>query len=430
MLTRLFLRFSALGLKFALTIVIARTLGFNAVAAYGLAVAASVIASKALGLGFGPELNRRLSETHPLAAIGEARTVGATYGGMYLLIVAAFAVSTTNDAVVGLLDRFSLSTPLAWCVLLVALSEHAAFEVNGWLFSLHRPRIGSMLLFVRTGAWAGLACAGLLAGVLQSIEVIFALWIMTNAVVVVAAWHKIAAFDRRARGIGLPGAARSPRPVLAVWRHGLPFYVAGVILSSLQYAERFIAGGRIGADVLGQYVFAWSIANAVQTVAFATVVVTAGPRLVRTLTDAPDAFSRRTMHAVAASATVTLLASAIILAAHRTLFALAHEPTDSGHVTLLAVLLVSFVLRAVTDVLWTAAIALRAGGIVLAAIAALALLYVPAARYLIDQAGVEGAALAHLAASIAITAALALIVARRADARRVARPMEHPSHAG
>ncbi|WP_260401677.1 hypothetical protein [Burkholderia stagnalis] len=81
MLTRLFLRFSALGLKFALTIVIARTLGFNAVAVYGLAVAASVIASKALGLGFGPELNRRLSETHPLAAIGEARTVGAAYGG-------------------------------------------------------------------------------------------------------------------------------------------------------------------------------------------------------------------------------------------------------------------------------------------------------------------------------------------------------------
>ncbi|VWB62140.1 putative polysaccharide biosynthesis transporter protein [Burkholderia aenigmatica] len=430
MLTRLLLRFAALGLKFALTVVIARTLGFDAVAAYGLAVAASVIASKALGLGFGPELNRRLSETNPLTAIDDARALSIGYGALYLLMAASFALVATNDSIVARLDRFALSVPLAWCVLLVALSEHAAFEVNGWLFSLHRPRAGSVLLFVRTGVWSGLACAGLLAGVLHSIEAVLALWIATNAAVVAVGWRKIRAFAQRVRGLGLPAPTPHPRRMWTVWRRGLPFYAAAVILASLQYAERFIAGGRIGADALGQYVFAWSIANAVQTVAFATVAVTAGPRLVRTLADTPDAFLRRTWQAIAASAAVTLLVSTGIVAAHRTLFAVAHEPVETGHVALLAVLLGSFVLRAAADVLWSAAIALRAGGVVLTAIAGLALLYVPVALHLISASGAEGAALAHLAASIAIATVLALIVARRAGDRRTTPALKEPSHAG
>lgn len=291
MLTRLLLRSLALGLKFTLAIIVARTLGFDAVAAYGLAVAAAVIASKLLGLGFSPELNRRLSEPDPLPAFGAMRTLCVAYGGLYLTLVATLAVATANgDA--ALLARVGLSTRLAWCVLLVALSEHAAFEANGWLFSLHRPRAGSLLLFVRTGAWAGVAGAGLLVGALHSIESVFALWFAANTCVVVLSWRRIGAVARQAHD--RPQATRAPavreRGVLSIWRHGLPFYVAGIVLASLQYAERFIGGGHLSADALGRYVFAWSIANAIQALAFSTVVVTAGPRFVRVLSDAPGTF--------------------------------------------------------------------------------------------------------------------------------------------
>ncbi|MBM2769076.1 lipopolysaccharide biosynthesis protein [Burkholderia anthina] len=430
MLTRFLLRLSALGLKLVLTIVIARTLGFDSVAAYGLAIATSVIASKALGLGFGPELNRRLSEANPLPAIAHARTVSVGYAMLYLLLAAAFAIATRNNAVVALFDRFALSIPLAWCVLLVTLSEHAALEVNGWLFSLHRPRAGSILLFVRAGTWSGLASAALLTGAMHSIEAVFVLWIATNLIVVAVAWHRINIFEQRASEVGLPESAAHPSRISAIWLHGLPFYLAGVILSSLQYAERFIASRSLSADVLGQYVFAWSIASAAQAITFAVVVVTAAPRLIRTLADAPDTFLRRTTHAVTANIAVTLLASAIIFVAHPALFALTNEPIAEKNVTLLALLLVSFILRAATDVLWVAAVALRAGGVVLATIAALTLLYIPAARYLIGNSGAVGMALAHLAASFAIAAALALIVMRRGGVWHVKHPTEIASHAG
>ncbi|VWD48679.1 polysaccharide biosynthesis protein [Burkholderia contaminans] len=422
MLTRLLLRGLALGLKFALAIVVARTLGFDAVAAYGLAVAATVIASKLLGLGFSPELNRRLSEADPLSAFGAMRTLCLAYGGLYLLLIATLAIATSNgDA--GLLVRFGPSTRLAWCVLFVALSEHAAFEANGWLFSLHRPRAGSLLLFVRTGAWAGLACAGLLVGALDSIDAVLALWFAANACVVALAWWRIRRAAREARGS--PRTAHAPaareRGVVSVWWHGLPFYVAGIVLASLQYAERFIGGGHLSADALGRYVFAWSIANAIQALAFSSVVVTAGPRFVRVLADAPHAFSRLAARATMASVAVTSIAAAAVLALHRDLLALAHEPAATGQFALLATLLVSFVLRGAADVLWTAAIALRTGVAVMLSMIALTLSYLPLAWTLIAHAGAMGAAIAHLAASAGIVATLALIVARTGRSRAATR---------
>ncbi|WP_321958993.1 lipopolysaccharide biosynthesis protein [Burkholderia cenocepacia] len=426
MLIRLFLRFAALGLKFGLAIVVARTLGFDAVAAYGLAVAASVIASKVLGLGFSTELNRRLSAHDPLRAIGDARALCGAYSGLYLLLALALGTATLLGATI---DLAGLPAYLPWCVLLVALSEHAAFEANSWMFSLHRPRAASLLLFVRTGAWAGLASAGLLAGMLRSIEAVFALWFASNALVVVLSWRGIAAIARRARRDALPARTPERRSLLAIWRRGLPFYLAAVLLSMLQYAERFIAGSLTSADVLGRYVFAWSIANAVQTIAFATVAATAGPAFVRTLADDPHGFRAQLRRALIASAALTMLAAAAILIMRGEVFRLAHEPAGPREVAVLAVLLASFALRAVADVLWTAMIALRAGIAVMVSMAAVAAVCMPAAWGLIGRFGIVGAALAHLTASIGIVAALALIVARRTAHGRAVTSREEATHA-
>lgn len=409
MFIRLALRFAALGLKFGLTIVIAHTLGFDAVAVYGLAVAASVVASKLLGLGFSTELNRRLSASDPLPAIGDARRLGAAFTGLYLLICTSLAIASLAGFSA---DEFGLSTRVLGCVVLVALSEHAAFETNAWMFSLHRPRSGSLLLFVRTGAWAAIACAGLLAGAVRSIEAVFALWFACNACVVAVAWHRIGVLARRARHTGRIARMPAARDMIEVWLRGLPFYAAGGLLSILQYAERFITSGQASADALGRYVFAWSVANAVQTVAFATVVATAAPGFVRVLADDPADFRRRLRRAVAASAGLAALLSVAILAVHDDMFRLANERAGSHEVVLLAVLLASFVLRAAADVLWAAAIALQTGVAITLSMAGVALVCVPAAWYLIAGFGTTGAALAHLTASIAIVAALAPIVVR------------------
>ncbi|MCA7994978.1 oligosaccharide flippase family protein [Burkholderia cepacia] len=412
---RLTLRVGALGLKFMLTIVVARTLGFDAVAAYGFALAVSVVASKVLGLGFSTEINRRLAGPDPHDAVRTCVRLSVLYAGVYALLcgVAALPIGTP-----GALRDVPL--PL---VALVACAEHAALEVNTWLFSLHRARAASWLLFVRTGAWAGVAIGALTVRAIMSIEDLFAIWIAADVLVVAIGWILIAGAARRLPA--MPALSATRVRLATVWRDGVPFFVALLLLSVLQYLERFVASTQLDANALGHYVFVWSIASAIQTVATATVVAVAAPRLVRALDSAhaaAPAFRAELARTLRASLLLTGAAALAIALAHPWLFRLAHGDDDAQSAVLLLILLLSFILRAAADVLWAAAVALRAGRTVACVIAVLTVACMPMSIALVQSEHALGAACAHLVASIAVTAWLAWIVTSRLPAMRGKRP--------
>ncbi|HEY3596905.1 MAG TPA: hypothetical protein VGL08_05230 [Paraburkholderia sp.] len=229
MIQRLILRILSLAAKFALTIVLARTLGFSAVAAYGLAVAVSVVASKVLGLGFSAELNRRLSGMRPGMAIGAARRLRGIYGASYLLVVAGVFVAWSN----GWLHVAQVASPaLLFEVVLVAIAEHYALEANSYVFSLHRAQAASMMLFVRTGAWAAFAIAGLLVGTIVDIHAVFLLWVGANLGVIVWAWVVIESVARRAPAIAPTNPACAVSGPMA-WLSILPqFFYPGCSMPS------------------------------------------------------------------------------------------------------------------------------------------------------------------------------------------------------
>lgn len=408
MLSRLVLRVAALGLKFALTIVVARSLGFDAVGAYGVAMAASVVASKILGLGFSTELNRRLAAGAPADAIRAAKRLFVLYGAVYAVLCLPLAVP---GWVAGLLRFAALPDTPLWLIALIACAEHAALEINTYLYSLHRPRAATWLLFLRTGAWAGVAIAALVLRLIQSIEALFAIWLVADVAVVVIGWALVGRVARQLHGAQVEPAAT--RSLSGVWVNGLPFFAALLLLSALQYLERFVAADVLTANELGRYVFAWSIANAVQTVAAATVVFTAAPRLVRAAAQGPAAFRHTLLRTVGASLLLCGAAAVGIMAMRGPIFALAHE-SDSGQQTSeLLLLLLSFVLRACADVLWAAAVALKAGRPVAMAMAVLTVACLPWSMALIHGFGAAGAAYAHLSASITVAAAICWIVAAR-----------------
>lgn len=412
--SRLLLRIGSLGLKFVLTIVVARAVGFDALATYGFALAVSVVASKVLGLGFSTEVNRRLARADSRDAIRTCVRLSGLYLCVYLLLCCAAALP------IGPFGGLA-GTPLV-LVALVACAEHAALEVNTWLFSLHLPRAASWLLFVRTGAWAGVAIAALSAGATRSIDALFAMWLAANVCVVAGGWALIARTARRLPAITDGSATHAGLP--SVWRAGVPFFVAVLLLSVLQYLERFVASAILDADDLGRYVLVWSIANAIQTIASATVAAVAAPRLVRALDradDAPYAFHAELTRALCSSVLLTAAIAAAIALLHSWIFRPAHGGGDARSLVILAVLLLSFMLRAAADVLWAAAVALRAGRAVARALAALTLTCAPLTIALVHGQRAIGAAAAHLVASIAVTACLAWIVTSR---RRLAHCIE------
>ncbi|KWO47972.1 polysaccharide biosynthesis protein [Burkholderia sp. MSMB1459WGS] len=413
---RLVLRVGALGLKFMLTIVVARTLGFDAVAVYGFALAVSVVASKVLGLGFSTEINRRLAGPNPHDAVRTCVRLSVLYAGVYTLLCGLVMLPghAFGPLHPGALPDMSLAL-----VALVACAEHAALEVNTWLFSLHRARAASWLLFVRTGAWAGVAIVALTTGTIGSIDGLFAIWVAADIAVVATGWVLIAGAARRLPT--MPALSATRVRLVTVWRDGAPFFVALLLLSVLQYLERFVASAQLDANALGQYVFVWSIANAIQTIASATVVAVAAPRLVSALDStraAAPAFRCELARALRASLLLTGAAALGIALVHPWIFRLAHAGTDASSTAILVVLLLSFVLRAATDVLWAAAVALRAGRTVACVIAALTLACVPMSIALVHGQRAFGAAGAHFVASVAVTAWLAWIVMSRLPAAR------------
>ncbi|WDD90446.1 hypothetical protein Bsp3421_000288 (plasmid) [Burkholderia sp. FERM BP-3421] len=410
MLMRIALRIAALGAKFALTIVIARVLGFAAVADYGIAIAVSVITSKVLGLGFSAELNRRLALPAPRQAIRDARSVGFVYALAYLLLGAgALLLMHTNL----LSAAHGPRAAIGLTIVAVAIAEHYAFECNTYVFSLHRARTASLMLFARTGAWPALAIAGLASGAIVRLDTVLWLWVAVNVTVIGWAWRVLAtsAADACSAATRVDSAAGT----LALWRDGLSFYVGAALLAGLQYAERLIASRLVDADALGRYVFAWSIANAIQTIAFAAIVSTAGPALTRAAATEPHAFAPTLRRALLASLGATLLLSAAILAVREPLFRMAREPLDAAGTLLLAILLLSFVLRGAIDLLWAAAIALRAGRAFALATALFTAGSLPVIGYAIRAHGVLGAACGHLLVSVLLAAGFGGLLVR-ADA--------------
>ncbi|QYD71460.1 oligosaccharide flippase family protein [Paraburkholderia edwinii] len=405
MWVRLFLRVVSLGAKFLLTVVIARTLGFAAVADYGLAVAASVVASKVLGLGFSAELNRRLSAAEPGAAIHSARRLRGVYCIAYLAI-AALGYAVWQSVRVDV-ERIGAPGVLI-AVMLVAFAEHYALEANSYLFSLHRTQAASVMLFARTGGWAVLAVAGLLAGVIDDIQPVLWLWIGANACVIVGAWVVIESMAREATP-----ANRGDAGMRGVFASGAAFYVATILLSATQYAERFIATPYLSADTLGRYVFTWSIANAVQTITYAALIVTAGPRLAKTAAVAPQQFRAVLSRALVRTTLLALIISFGIAALCNVLFGLAHQPTDRLGLETLLILLASFVLRSVTDLLWAASIALRQGMAVAFGTAVLLMLSSLSTWWLAVHLSMPGLALAHLGTSVFVAGWLGWVVGSR-----------------
>lgn len=407
MLTRLGLRALSLAAKFALTLLIAQRLGYAAVAQYGIAVAAAVIGTKVLGLGFSAECHRRLA-SEPGTAIPDAIRLVPVHVVSYIVlgVVAVLLWQSGRGEVAGM-----PAASLALAIGAVVIAEHQAFEVNSYLFALHRTHAASWLLFVRTGLWAVLAVAGLAGGWLSSMMAVLGLWIGSDLLVIVCGWYLVCREGWEVRAPRLRASSRGR--LTGLWQAGAGFYVAAILLAGTQYTERLLGAGLMDAQALGRYVFLWAIANAVQTLVNAAVVTTAGPALARTVHESPWR-----MAAVLKRQLLIALGLALAMAVGLwwgldAIMALTGGHGDAMDRTVFAILLVSFVLRAVVDIEWVAAIALALRIATLQGMALVALAGVPIAWVSIRMGGMTGAALAHAALSLATAGWLGLALRQR-----------------
>ncbi|WPN45598.1 MULTISPECIES: polysaccharide biosynthesis C-terminal domain-containing protein [unclassified Pseudomonas] len=402
MIFRLLLRGGALGAKFLLVLAITHYLGYEALGLYGVVVAASLIASKFYSVGFSSEINRLISVG------GSSR--GVIDKVLLLYLAVGLVLSVVTVLMYSLFQQVVAPTALILCVTLVLLTEHLSFEINSFVFSAQKATAGALLFFIKTGLWALLAVGAMMLGWVSGVADVLWLWVVANVLVIVAG-YLIVANVHKGRASGTPATA-------TVWKAGLPFYLGTGLIALSQYAERFLIIDIEPYASLGQYVYAWSAANTLQALSYAVVAVVGIPVLAKRFQANQQPFTVRqlfvnkwVMRSLAVSAAVAVLIYLFFNVVLDYVATTVPRPDNA----ILGVLIFSFALRAIGDIVWGGLIASKNSRVSLASAAICLLVSVPVSYVLIKHYSIYGAAWGNVFAIIVQLGVIAVLT-------RVTRP--------
>lgn len=396
MILRLLLRGGGLGAKFLLVLAITHYLGYQAFGLYGLVLAASIIASKFYSVGFSSEINRLISVGESTLFVIDRVLILYLTVGLFLSVVTAGLYSLTFGVDVGV--------SLIVCATLLLLTEHISFEINSFVFSAQKADLGALLFFIKTGLWALIAVGGLMMGWVSTITSVLWLWLIANIAVIAAGYFIIANIHR--------DKLASSITTISVWRAGLPFYFGVGLIALSEYAERFLILGIEPYDNLGRYVYTWSIANTLQALSYAVVAVVGIPALAKHYQNNAQ---RLTMGKLFLNEWVfrSLVLSCVVSVSIYGFFFIAidffSETIPRPDNKILCVLVFSFILRAIGDIVWGGLIASQNSRISLVSAAVCLLVSMPISYVLIKHYSIYGAAWGNVFSIMVQLAVIALL---------------------
>lgn len=293
------LRAGALVARFALSIYLARALGFAALGTFGLIAGVAGVLPSVLGFGVGYHVNREL--------------LHAPREDAYRLLRDRMAMSAVLVVVAGVLAVAScwlrIVEPPPWSALITAIValEVVAFDLHVSLLNLGRPMLANLLLFVRSASWiAPVIVAGVLWPSTRSLGAVFGCWLA--ALVVNFALLPVLLRDLRWRALW-------SRPVdwRALARHARAtplVYVDDVAQTAQVYLDRFVVAQQLGIAATGTYTLLFSVSHGVYLLTAAATTQLAPRRLVAALAAGGRPGWRAAMRGEAVRAAVTGVAVA------------------------------------------------------------------------------------------------------------------------
>lgn len=266
-LLNLALRAATLASKFALIFVLAKFLEPAQVGLYGLLSATIFYVLMALGFDFYTYATRELIVTNKARWAGMLRDQSVFYGITYTALLPLCLLLFWLG--------FLPWTLVLWFFPLLAL-EHTAQELNRLLVAISQPLWASIVLFVRSGAWAIIVAIWLwLDPAQRNLEFVLAAW--TGGVLLAC----LLGFSRL-RGLDTTSLKHA---INWLWiRRGIriafPFVVATLSLRALYTVDRYWIEALGGLEVLAAYVLFIGIANAIMSFLDAAVFTFAYPALI------------------------------------------------------------------------------------------------------------------------------------------------------
>ena len=266
-LLNLALRAATLVSKFALIFVLAKFLEPADVGLYGLLSATVFYVLMALGFDFYTFATRELIVTDRLNWAGMLRDQGMFYGITYTALLPLCLL---------LFWLGFLPWKLAiWFFPLLAL-EHLAQELNRLLVAISEPLWASIVLFVRSGAWAVTAALWMwLDPAQRTLDFVLIAWTSGVLISCLLGASRLRGLDRTSlhRTIDWPWIRKGIRIAF-------PFVLATLSLRALYTVDRYWIEALGGLEQVAAYVLFVGIANAIMSFLDAAVFTFAYPALI------------------------------------------------------------------------------------------------------------------------------------------------------
>lgn len=268
-LTNMAMRAASLIARFALSIWIARALGYDALGAFGLLTGLAGAAPAFLGFGVSYHVNREIVRADPAAAyrlLRDRLALSAT-------CAAAAGLAAGGATALGLLPR----APWPWMGSAIILLELIAFDLHIALINLRRPVAANLLLFLRSASWiAPVILLGLLDPRLRSLDMLLGGWL----VALVANFALLGLVLRDAPFARLRRTAVDWRGLAARARRAPLVWLNDMAEVEQLYLDRFIVAQMLGLAAAGAYTLVFAVTHGVYVLVASAVTQLSVPRLV------------------------------------------------------------------------------------------------------------------------------------------------------
>ncbi|HBR68875.1 MAG TPA: hypothetical protein DEA55_05820 [Rhodospirillaceae bacterium] len=262
------LRSVSLGVKFLLTLYIARFMGFESLGLYGLISAASIMAPSILGLGLMHVISRK-AVTQSLDEITHALVrYGCWIALVYLPLIAVAVVSGLA------LDKAFLFSIVA----LIVLAEHVNQDLYALVLNLSKPFFANFLHFIRSALWAVIFMAlAFFERSFLTMEYLLIFWLGGSVL-------SLFGFFIMARKWPWPSDVSFStfrKWIAEEFRISRVNYMTGLASTGSQYLDRYIVTMFLGLELTGVYVFFMQATSAMANLLNTGVIQIARPKMVR-----------------------------------------------------------------------------------------------------------------------------------------------------
>lgn len=264
------LRFSGLGMRFALSLFMARFMTLEDIGTFALMTGVTGLLPSFAGLGLNFFMARELVGIDHDKAIALARD--------RLLVSAVMAVIFT--AAIMLVAHLGwITLPMSpWAASAIIVLELLGFDIQVALLSRRKPLLANMNLLFRTGIWViPFVVSAILWPTLRTLETLAWFWVagllLSHVLVAILYRASLAAFVRDI-------SRRSQRSYLhrTGWR-AAKIYASDIGLAGSVYLDRFLITALAGVAAAGTYFFFASLVNSVYVICLAASVQIYQPEL-------------------------------------------------------------------------------------------------------------------------------------------------------